>query len=85
MAIQSDQLVSYIAPAAPATRRPGNGNEPFIRPKIGFTPKWYRHAPGINFDEKWHTDPAFRRETILRMRVLDFINSCDEISRAEGK
>lgn len=65
---QSNQLISYIAPAAPATRRPGTGNEPFIRPEIGFTPKWYQHSLNINFDEKWHTDPAFRRETIISMR-----------------
>ncbi len=64
----SDYLISYIAPAAPATRRPGEGNEPFLRPEIGFTPKWYHHHLQIDFDEKWHTDPVFRRETILRMR-----------------
>ncbi len=68
MKINSDHLINYIAPAAPATRRPGIGNEPFIRPEIGFTPKWYQHSLNINFDEKWHTDPAFRRETILSMR-----------------
>jgi hypothetical protein len=66
--ITSDYLISYIAPAAPATRRQGDGNEPFLRPEIGFTPKWYHHHLQIDFDEKWHTDPAFRRETILRMR-----------------
>jgi len=65
---QLNHLISYIAPAAPATRRPGSGNEPFLRPEIGFTPKWYQHSLNINFDEKWHTDPAFRRETIIRMR-----------------
>jgi hypothetical protein len=62
------QLISYIAPAAPATRRPGFGNEPFLRPEIGFTPKWYHHNLKIDFDEPWHTDPAFRRDTIIRMQ-----------------
>jgi len=64
---KSNQLISYIAPAAPATRRPGTGTEPFIRPEIGFTPKWYKQSLNITFDKKWHTDPAFRRETILIM------------------
>ena len=64
----SDYLISYIAPAAPATRRPGDGNEPFLRPEIGFTPKWYHHHLKIDFDEPWHTDPGFRRGTILQMR-----------------
>jgi len=61
-------LISYIAPAAPATRRPGRGDEPFLRPEIGFTPKWYRQVPGIDFGERWHNDPAYRRETVLAMR-----------------
>lgn len=68
-------LISYIAPAAPATRRAGTGNEPYLRPEIGFTPKWYcEHVPfnggKIDFGERWHTDPAYRRETILAMREV---------------
>ena len=39
-----------------------------MRPEIGFTPKWYRTALGIDFGKKWHTDPAYRRETVLAMR-----------------
>jgi uroporphyrinogen-III decarboxylase len=62
------QQISYIAPAAPARRQPGTGQEPFIRPEIGFTPKWFRTALGIDFGERWHTDPAYRRETVLAMR-----------------
>ena len=62
------QLISYIAPAAPATRRVAEGNEPFLRPEVGFTPKWYREKLGIDFGEQWHTDPAYRRETVIAMR-----------------
>jgi len=61
------QLISYIAPSAPARRRPASGNEPFLRPEIGFTPKWYREALGIDFGERWHTEPAYRRDTIISM------------------
>ena len=68
MSVKCCQLISYIAPAAPATRRPAEGDEPFLRPEIGFTPKWYRTALGIDFGQKWHTDPAYRRETIVAMR-----------------
>jgi hypothetical protein len=64
----SCQLISYIAPAAPATRRPATGDEPFLRPEIGFTPNWYRHALGIDFGQRWHTGPEYRRETTLAMR-----------------
>lgn len=62
------QQISYIAPSAPARRQQATGKEPFIRPEIGFTPNWYRTALGIDFGEKWHTDPAYRRETVLAMR-----------------
>ncbi len=61
------QLISYIAPAAPATRRPAQGDEPFLRPEIGFTPAWYRAALDIDFGRRWHTDVAYRRETIIAM------------------
>jgi hypothetical protein len=63
------QLISYIAPAAPATRRPASGDEPFLRPEIGFTPKWYHQALAIDFGQRWHTDPEYRRETVLEMRA----------------
>lgn len=61
------QLISYIAPSAPARRRPARENEPFLRPEIGFNPKWYRESLGIDFGERWHTDPAYRRDTIISM------------------
>ncbi len=62
------RLISYIAPGAPATRRPAQGDEPFLRPEIGFTPRWYRDALGIDFGRRWHTDVPYRRQTVLAMR-----------------
>lgn len=61
------QLISYIPPSAPATRRPATGDEPFLRPEIGFGPKWYRDHLEIDFGPRWHTDPAYRRDTIISM------------------
>jgi hypothetical protein len=63
------QLVSYIAPSAPATRRPATGSEPFLRPEIGFTPAWYRQHLDLDFGERWHTDVNYRRETVIAMRA----------------
>ena len=63
------QLVSYIAPGAPARRRPATGAEAFLRPEIGFTPNWYRTALGIDFGARWHTDPGYRCETVRAMRA----------------
>jgi hypothetical protein len=62
------QLFSYIAPGAPATRRPAEGGEAFLRPEIGFTPNWYRERLGMDFGERWHRDPEFRRDAVLAMR-----------------
>ena len=62
-----NQLISYIAHGAPATRRPATGQEPFLRPEIGFTPKWYQAAAGVAFGERWHTDPDYRRDSIITM------------------
>ncbi len=61
------QLLSYIAHAAPATRRPATGSEPFLRPEIGFVPSWYSRRMDIDFGERWHTDPEYRRTTIVAM------------------
>lgn len=62
-------LISYIAPGAPATRQPATGDEPFLRPEIGFTPKWYRDALGIDFGGRWHIDVSYRLDALARMRA----------------
>jgi hypothetical protein len=67
---QVSQLISYIAPGAPATRRPADGTEPFVRAEIGFTPAWYRQHLEIDFGRPFHTDPEYRRNAMLAMRRL---------------
>lgn len=61
------QLISYIAHAAPATRRPATDHKPYLRPEIGFTPKWYTQTLKIDFGLRWHTNPAYRAESIAAM------------------
>jgi hypothetical protein len=65
----TQQLVSYIAPGAPATRRSAEGNELFLRPEIGFTPAWYRQHLPLDFGERFHRDPAYRRQRVVQMRA----------------
>ena len=61
------QLISYIALSAPATRRPANGDEPFLRPEIGFTPRWFCKNLDIDFGQQWHINPAYRRDSLAAM------------------
>lgn len=63
-----EQLISYIALGAPATRRPASWNLPFLRPEIGFTPNWFHRNLGIDFDEKYHSNPAYRKQSQQIMR-----------------
>jgi hypothetical protein len=62
------QLRSFIAPACPATRAPCDGSESAMRVEFGFTPRWYHERLGIDFGERWHLDPLYRRETDVAMR-----------------
>lgn len=66
---RAPQLISYIALAAPATRRPATGREAYLRPEFGFTPAWYKRACNVDIDfgKRWHTDPAYRAETVVVM------------------
>ena len=63
-------LLNYIAPGAPATRRPAAGDEAALRPEIGFSPRWYRQHAAIDFGERYHRDPACRREAQATMRAV---------------
>jgi hypothetical protein len=54
------QLRYYIALSSPPTRCPADGTEPFMRPEVGFTPRWFHEYCGIDFSETWHEDPDYR-------------------------
>lgn len=62
------QLKYYIAPGAPPIRTPAIGNEPFMRPEVGFNPSWFRKFCGIDFSEKWHMDTEYRLKCHEMMR-----------------
>lgn len=63
------QLRYYIACGAPPTRARADGREAFLRPEVGFTPRWYRQHCGLDFGEQWHTDPDLRLLGWHRMRA----------------
>lgn len=62
------QLISYIALGAPATRRQTTEKLPWLRPEIGFTPKWFNRNTGIDFGENYHSNPVIRKEAHHIMR-----------------
>lgn len=66
--MKSYRLRSYIAPAAPATRAPCDGTEPDLRVEFGFTPRWFHESCGVDFTERWHLDPLYRRKSLVAMR-----------------
>ena len=66
--IARGQLRSYIAPGAPATRTLCDGTETDLRVEFGFTPRWYHKHLGIDFSQRWHVDPLYRRESVVSMR-----------------
>ena len=57
----------YIALGAPPTRTPASGDEPFMRPEIGFNPSWFHKFCGVDFSEKWHQDPKIRLQAHEKM------------------
>ncbi len=63
------QLRSYIPVSAPARREPVDGTESFLRPVLGFEPAWFRRCCGVDFSERWHRDPYYRRQTLVEMKA----------------
>ena len=63
------QLRSHIPIAAPARREAADGTEPPLRIVLGFEPRWFHVRCGVDFGERWHRDPEYRRATLLSMRA----------------
>lgn len=64
----SIQLRNHIPLAGAATREPCTGEESSLRVSLGFTPRWYNKRLGIDFSRPWHEDPAYRYESLVKMR-----------------
>lgn len=66
---KNTQLRYYICLGAPPTRTPAEGNEPFMRPEVGFNPSWFYKFCGIDFSERWHKEPELRLKSHLKMSL----------------
>jgi hypothetical protein len=62
------KLRNHIPIAGPARREPADGTESPFRVSLGFEPAWYANRCGIDFSERWHTDPMYRHETLKTMK-----------------
>jgi hypothetical protein len=61
-------LKYYINLGAPPIRTIADGNEPFMRPEVGFNPSWFHKYCNIDFSEKWHKDVGYRFESYQSMK-----------------
>lgn len=53
---------------APARREPADGTESPLRVVLGFEPAWFHRRCGVDFSERWHRDPYYRRDALAVMR-----------------
>jgi len=63
------QLRNHIPISGPARREPVDGSETPMRVSLGFEPAWYHRRCGVDFSERWHTDPVYRHKTLAAMKA----------------
>lgn len=64
---KNTQLRYYICLGAPPTRTQALGEEPFMRPEVGFNPSWFNKYCRIDFGERWHKEPELRLQSHKKM------------------
>jgi len=62
------KLRNYIPISGPARREPVDGTESDMRVSLGFEPAWFHHKCGVNFIARWHKDPFYRYESLVKMK-----------------
>lgn len=62
------QLKGYIPLGAPLNWEETAPNEPKAKTMTGFTTNWFAQRTGADFSERFHKDPEYRFETILKMK-----------------
>lgn len=82
------QLRNHIPIAGPARREPADGTESPMRVSLGFEPAWFHQRCGVEFGERWHTDPRYRRDSLVvckreLKRAFPAIDYWDALSDAD--
>jgi hypothetical protein len=62
------QLRNHIPISAPARREAADGTESDMRVSLGFEPAWFHRRCGADFGERWHTDPCYRHDSLVKMK-----------------
>jgi hypothetical protein len=62
------QLRNHIPISAPARREAADGTESDMRVSLGFEPAWFHRRCGVDFGERWHTDPHYRHDSLVKMK-----------------
>ena len=62
------KLRNHIPISGPARREPADGTESDMRVSLGFVPGWFHQRCGIDFFERWHKNPFYRYETLVKMK-----------------
>ena len=62
------KLRNHIPISAPARREVANRAESDMRVSLGFVPAWFHQRCGIDFFEKWHINPFYRYESLVKMK-----------------
>ncbi|MBI5031721.1 MAG: hypothetical protein HZB51_14420 [Chloroflexi bacterium] len=82
------QLRNHIPIAGPARREAADGTEAPMRVSLGFEPAWFHTRCGVEFDERWHTDPVYRHDSLVACkrelkRAFPSIDYWDALSDAD--
>jgi len=64
------KLRSFVPIGGALIWEPSHGDEPDLRPVLGFTPQWYYKYSGVCLGEQWHRDPLFRYDSLLKMKTF---------------
>jgi hypothetical protein len=63
------QLRNHIPISGPARREPADGTESPLRVSLGFEPNWYHLRCGVDLGERWHKEPRYRHDALVKMKA----------------
>jgi uroporphyrinogen-III decarboxylase len=62
------KLRNHIPISGPARREAIDGTESDMRVSLGFEPGWFCQRCGVDFTERWHQNPFYRHDSLVKMK-----------------